>query len=112
MSYTSHQTPYGAANHGSFPSYLIGFILSIILTAIPFFVVMNNCTSNTINRTVVIGSALIQMVVHIIYFLHINTSSKKRWNLVALMFTAIMIGILLTGSLWIMYNLNINMLIS
>jgi cytochrome o ubiquinol oxidase operon protein cyoD len=56
--------------------------------------------------------AVIQVVVHLIYFLHMNTSSEERWNLVALLFTAMIIGIVVVGSLWIMYNLNINMMVS
>ena len=46
-----------------------------------------------------------------VYFLHMNTSSEERWNLVALLFTAMIIGIVVVGSLWIMYNLNINMMV-
>lgn len=51
------------------------------------------------------------MIVHLVYFLHMNTSSEERWNLVALLFTAMIIGIVVVGSLWIMYNLNINMMV-
>lgn len=40
-----------------------------------------------------------------------NTSSEERWNTVALLFTAMIIGIVVVGSLWIMYNLNINMMV-
>ncbi|MGP2731310.1 cytochrome o ubiquinol oxidase subunit IV, partial [Serratia marcescens] len=55
--------------------------------------------------------AVIQVIVHLVYFLHMNTSSEERWNLVALLFTAMIIGIVVVGSLWIMYNLNINMMV-
>ncbi|MGP2730313.1 cytochrome o ubiquinol oxidase subunit IV, partial [Serratia marcescens] len=41
MSHSSHETSHGGASHGSVKSYLIGFILSIILTVIPFAMVMN-----------------------------------------------------------------------
>ncbi|WP_116439340.1 cytochrome o ubiquinol oxidase subunit IV, partial [Klebsiella pneumoniae] len=57
------------------------------------------------------GMAVIQVIVHLVYFLHMNTSSEERWNLVALLFTAMIIGIVVVGSLWIMYNLNINMMV-
>ncbi|OFB46015.1 cytochrome o ubiquinol oxidase subunit IV [Serratia marcescens] len=92
-------------------SYLIGFILSIILTVIPFAMVMNGSASHSTILAVVVGMAVIQVIVHLVYFLHMNTSSEERWNLVALLFTAMIIGIVVVGSLWIMYNLNINMMV-
>ncbi|RJK65762.1 cytochrome o ubiquinol oxidase subunit IV [Serratia marcescens] len=92
-------------------SYLIGFILSIILTVIPFAMVMNGTASHSTILAVVVGMAVIQVIVHLVYFLHMNTSSEERWNLVALLFTAMIIGIVVVGSLWIMYNLNINMMV-
>ncbi|CAI0709846.1 Cytochrome o ubiquinol oxidase protein CyoD [Serratia entomophila] len=112
MSHSSHETSHGGASHGSVKSYLIGFILSIILTVIPFAMVMNGTASHSTILAVVVGMAVIQVVVHLIYFLHMNTSSEERWNLVALLFTAMIIGIVVVGSLWIMYNLNINMMVS
>lgn len=112
MSHSSHETSHGGASHGSVKSYLIGFILSIILTVIPFAMVMNGTASHSTILAVVVGMAVIQVIVHLIYFLHMNTSSEERWNLVALLFTAMIIGIVVVGSLWIMYNLNINMMVS
>ncbi|BEM81013.1 cytochrome o ubiquinol oxidase subunit IV [Serratia marcescens] len=111
MSHSSHETSHGGASHGSVKSYLIGFILSIILTVIPFAMVMYGTASHSTILAVVVGMAVIQVIVHLVYFLHMNTSSEERWNLVALLFTAMIIGIVVVGSLWIMYNLNINMMV-
>ncbi|CAI0713514.1 cytochrome o ubiquinol oxidase subunit IV [Serratia proteamaculans] len=111
MSHSSHETSHGGASHGSVKTYLIGFILSIILTVIPFAMVMSGTASHSTILAVVVGMAVIQVVVHLVYFLHMNTSSEERWNLVALLFTAMIIGIVVVGSLWIMYNLNINMMV-
>ncbi|RTF16514.1 cytochrome o ubiquinol oxidase subunit IV [Serratia marcescens] len=111
MSHSSHEPSHGGASHGSVKSYLIGFILSIILTVIPFAMVMNGTASHSTILAVVVGMAVIQVIVHLVYFLHMNTSSEERWNLVALLFTAMIIGIVVVGSLWIMYNLNINMMV-
>ncbi|HEJ9508517.1 TPA: cytochrome o ubiquinol oxidase subunit IV [Proteus mirabilis] len=98
------------ASHGSMKSYLIGFILSVILTVIPFWMVMEEtATTSTILWTVV-GMAVVQIVVHLVCFLHMNTSSEERWNVIAFLFTLLIIGIVVIGSLWIMYNLNINMM--
>ncbi len=108
----SHSTTtHGGASHGSLKSYIIGFVLSVILTVIPFVMVMSGTASYTTTLLTVVGLAVVQIVVHLVYFLHMNTSSEERWNLVALMFTAMIIAIVVVGSLWIMYNLNINMMV-
>lgn len=112
MSYSPYKISYSGASYGSVKSYLIGFILSIALTIIPFAIVITGFFSRATTLAVVLITAAIQVLVHLIYFLHMNTSSEKRWNLVALLFTIIVIGIIVAGSLWIMYNLNINMIIT
>ncbi|AEW44621.1 cytochrome o ubiquinol oxidase operon protein [Serratia symbiotica str. 'Cinara cedri'] len=112
MSHLSYDTSHNSINFGCIRSYLIGFILSIILTIIPFAIVMNHSISHIITLIIIISMAIIQVLVHFIYFLHINTSLEGRWNLVALLFTIMIISIVVVGSLWIMYNLNINMMVS
>ena len=105
-------TSHGGASHGSLKSYAIGFILSVILTVIPFAMVMTDTASHSLILGTVVASAIIQIVVHLVFFLHMNTSSEERWNLVALLFTAVIIFIVVVGSLRIMYNLNLNMMVS
>ncbi|MGI9572958.1 cytochrome o ubiquinol oxidase subunit IV [Alloalcanivorax xenomutans] len=97
--------------HADFKSYMIGFILSVILTAIPFWIVMGGVfeTSST-TALVILGFAAVQIVVHMIYFLHMNFQSEGGWNMLALIFTAVMVFITLAGSLWVMYHLNVNMM--
>ena len=99
------------ASHGSVKTYLIGFILSVILTVIPFWMVMNGTASQGVILATVVGMAVVQILVHLVCFLHMNTSSDERWNLIAFLFTMLIIGIVVIGSLWIMYNLNINMMV-
>ncbi|MCU5781171.1 cytochrome o ubiquinol oxidase, protein CyoD [Alcanivorax balearicus MACL04] len=97
--------------HADFKSYMVGFILSVILTAIPFWIVMGGVfeTSST-TALVILGFAAVQIVVHMIYFLHMNFQSEGGWNMLALIFTAVMVFITLAGSLWVMYHLNVNMM--
>ncbi|MEM6160579.1 cytochrome o ubiquinol oxidase subunit IV [Erwinia sp. P6884] len=106
----SHSAKEHGASHGSVKSYMIGFILSIILTAIPFWMVMDGGASKATIIGVVVVCAVIQVLVHLVYFLHLNTSSEERWNLVAIVFSALIILIVVVGSLWIMWNLNYNMM--
>jgi cytochrome o ubiquinol oxidase operon protein cyoD len=99
------------ADHGSLKSYTIGFVLSVILTAIPFWLVMGNVIENSSTTAmVVLGFAAVQIVVHMIYFLHMNTKSEGGWNMLALIFTIVIVVITLAGSIWVMYHLNTNMM--
>ena len=107
-----HGTLHGGAGahgaHGNRRSYVIGFLLAIVLTAIPFALVMSHSVAGT--PLVIAAFALAQIVVHVVYFLHLNRSEEQRWNLIALVFTAIVVCIILGGSLWIMHELYVNMM--
>lgn len=99
------------APHGSLRSYVIGFVLSVILTAIPFWLVMGEVFQNPKTTTlIVIAFAVVQIFVHMVYFLHLNTTSEGGWNMLALIFTLVLVVITLAGSLWVMYNMNTNMM--
>jgi cytochrome o ubiquinol oxidase operon protein cyoD len=109
---THHGNSHGhEAAHGTFKSYMTGFILSVILTAIPFWLVMADVLdSKTATAMIVMGLGAVQIVVHMIYFLHMNTKSEGGWTMLALVFTIIIVVIALTGSLWVMHHLNTNMM--
>ncbi|HQS10534.1 MAG: cytochrome o ubiquinol oxidase subunit IV [Rhizobiales bacterium 24-66-13] len=97
--------------HGSLRSYGIGFGLSVILTAIPFWLVMTGTLGNNqLTAIVITAFAAVQIVVHMIFFLHMNTRVEGGWSMMALMFTIIIVVIALSGSLWVMYHLNANMM--
>jgi cytochrome o ubiquinol oxidase operon protein cyoD len=99
------------AGHGTFGSYMTGFVLSVILTAIPFWLVMHHViNSPAATATAILALGLVQILVHMIYFLHMNTTSEGGWNIMALLFTGVLVLIALTGSLWVMHNLDVNML--
>ena len=97
--------------HGSLRDYVIGFALSVILTAIPFWLVMTGALeSKQLTAIIVMGLAAIQIVVHMVYFLHMNGRVEGGWTMMALVFTIIVVVITLAGSLWVMYHLNTNMM--
>ncbi len=95
--------------HGSVRSYRIGFLLSVILTIIPFGLVMAGMPA-AVAIPVCFAFAAVQIIVHLIYFLHMNGSSSQSWNLTAFIFTVIIVAILVIGSLWVMYHMNANMM--
>jgi len=104
----SHPAQHG---HGTRRGYLIGFALSAVLTAVPFWLVMTGVLASAQTTAIaVIVLAFVQIVVHTVFFLHVNTRSEGGWTLMALAFTVVMVAIVITGSLWIMYHLNSNMM--
>ncbi len=106
----SHSVTEHGASHGSVKSYVVGFILSVILTGIPFWLVMDGGVAKSTTLAVVVICAVVQIVVHLVYFLHLDRKSEGGWNLVAIVFSAVIILIVVVGSLWIMWNLNYNMM--
>jgi cytochrome o ubiquinol oxidase subunit IV len=99
------------AGRGSFKSYTIGFILSILLTAIAFALATQ---SGELPRwtvlTGIFGAAVLQILVHLHYFLHLDTSSTARWNILALVITLLIMILFVALSLWIMADLNYRMM--
>ena len=98
------------AGRGSLKSYLTGFILSLILTAIPFVLVMSGAWSLSATLAVIVIAGLAQILAHLHYFLHLDTSSAERWNVLALIFTILIMILFVGGTLWIMYTLNYRMM--
>ena len=87
-------------------SYIVGFLLSVFLTIIPFLCALNHFFSRKVNFLIILISALSQIIVHFIFFLHLSFSKKNSWNIISLLFVLIIIFIVIFGSIWIMYNLN------
>lgn len=99
-------------SHASVKSYLVGFVLSVILTAIPFGLVMDpvhhGFTAETVLAAILVLAA-VQVFVHIVYFLHMDRSAEQRWNVLAFSFTILILAIVVAGSVWIMHNATTNM---
>ena len=98
------------SNPATVKSYLIGFVLSVILTIIPFAMVMKGAWSTSAILAGISLAALVQIVVQLYFFLHLDSSLGQRWNLLTFILTAIIVVLLVGGSLWIMYNLNVRMM--
>jgi len=96
--------------HYSMKDYAIGFVLSLVLTAIPFWLVMGNVLPPETTKYVIMGFAAVQFVVQMIYFLHMNSKSEGGWNMMALILTVVLLVIVLAGSIWVMSHMNANMM--
>jgi cytochrome o ubiquinol oxidase operon protein cyoD len=89
--------------------YVSGYILSIFLTLTAFVLVMQHLLSGPVLVFTVIGLALIQLWVQLIFFLHLDREKGPRWNLLFFLSTIGIVLILFVGSIWIMNHLNYNM---
>jgi cytochrome o ubiquinol oxidase operon protein cyoD len=95
----------------TFKGYMTGFVLAVILTVIPFWLVMGKVIeSSHVTGLVIMAIGAVQIVVHMVYFLHMNARSEGGWNMLALMFTIVIVVITLAGSIWVMFHLNANMM--
>lgn len=95
-----------ADDHGSNKSYLVGFVLAVILTVIPFWMVMSGSADKQTTVIAIWAFAVVQLLVHLKYFLHLNFTEKGRLNTFAFLFTAVVIVLLVGLSVWIMYAAN------
>lgn len=90
-------------------SYIIGFVLSVILTLLAYSLVVNGVLGGWNLIYALVGLAVVQLLVQLLFFLHLGRESEPRWNLLVFDFTLVVVIILVVGSLWIMNNLHYNM---
>lgn len=91
-------------------SYVTGFLLSILLTLLPYFIVVNHMLGRSSLVYAAVGFGVAQLLVQVVFFLHLHKKSKPHWNMIVFIFTILIVTILVVGSLWVMYNLNYNMM--
>lgn len=93
-------------NHGSVKSYMIGFLLSVVLTVIPFWLVMAHVLPKGLTLVAIFLFAIVQVLVHLKYFLHLDFSTDGRWNTLSFIFTMLVIVMLVGLSIWIIFSAN------
>ncbi len=97
-------------HHGTVTSYIIGFTLSVAFTLLAFYIATSNGLAERSAFVLIVILAIAQLLVQLFFFLHMGKESKPRWNLMMFGFMAVVIGIVVIGSLWIMHNLDYNMM--
>ncbi len=103
-------------DRGSYSSYIVGFLLSLALTLGAYYLVLEHVNSHHHSFAhpflifLVVGLAIIQLFTQLVFFLHLGQERKPRFNLAAFLFMLLVLGILVFGSLWIMQNLDYNMM--
>lgn len=97
-------------SHGTITSLSIGFVLSLLLTLSSYFAVINHLLPAPFLVGAVLFLACMQFVVQIIFFLHLDKESGKRWKTIVFISTIPMVLLVVIGSIWIMTHLNYNMM--
>ena|SRR5690348_12300616 len=93
----------------SFVSYVVGFVLSLILTLSVYFAVTNKFLTGNAIVIFALIFAIIQLIVQLYFFLHLGRESKPKWNLIFFLSTLSIVILVIGASIWIMANLNYNM---
>ena len=97
--------------HVTTGGYVTGFILAVILTVIPFWLVMGNVIQDCSTAALVLGLfAAVQVVVHMYFFLHMNGKLQGGWTMMSTIFAVVFVMITLAGTLWVMFHMNTNMM--
>ncbi len=110
MSQQSHKEhASNKSEHGTIRSYVIGFLLSLAFTALPYYMVVNKTLSSSPLLAVIIGIAVVQMIVQIFFFLHLGRGPKPLYNVAFFVSTVGIILVVVGGSIFIMNNLQYNM---
>lgn len=95
--------------HGTVQSYVIGFLLSLLFTLIPYYLVVNQLLPSSPLLTTILVIAVVQMIIQIVFFLHLGRGPKPLYNVVFFVSTVGIILVVVVGSIWIMHHLNYNM---
>ncbi|GAP73873.1 Cytochrome bo(3) ubiquinol oxidase subunit 4 (plasmid) [Pseudoalteromonas sp. THAF3] len=99
----------GLVNHAK--DYVIGFVLSVVLTGAPFWAVSSGVLSTTSTLATVVVAAIVQICVHLKYFLHLNfVSEEGKANSISFIFSALIIVMVVGLSVWIIYESNAMMM--
>ncbi len=87
-------------------SYTLGFVSSILLTALAYYIVVSEAFGSGVLIFWLAILALAQLIVQLWFFLHLGAESKPRWNFMVFLFMLMVLVIVVFGSIWIMNNLH------
>ena len=106
-----YQKLYNKNSNRTYRSYIIGFLLSVIITISAFYIAVCKIFSAVNSYIMVYILAITQLYVQLVFFMHLSERSKTYWNIISFIFTLVIIIILVSGTLWITYNLYTNMML-
>ncbi len=109
MAKNGHKDALNRDEHGSIRSYVIGFILSLVLTVIPYYMVTREVSAGAVLLLIILGIAIVQMFIQLFFFLHLGRGPKPLYNIIFSAGTGGLIVMVIGASLLIMDNLYRNM---
>lgn len=101
---TSHKSPI------TIGSLVAGFGLSVILTLAAYWLVVSERLASNVVVAIILGLAVAQVMVQLVFFFHFGRENKPRWNMTVFLFMLVFLGVLVGGSIWVMHSLNYNMM--
>jgi len=110
MSIESHKTTTAKSEHGTTTSYVIGLMLSLNFTIVPYLLVVNEIITGNALLVTILGFAILQMFIQIFFFLHLGRGPKPLYNIVFFFGTAGLIIVVVGASIFIINNLYRNMM--
>lgn len=110
MTEDAHESDYGFGKK-RLGIYSLGIVLCLLLTIVPFYLVMHDVLNRAATYYAIFSFAIVQLIVQVKCFLSMNTKTPQaQYNVMSFLFTLVILGVVVGGTLWIMYNLNINMM--
>lgn len=106
---THHSHKHSKDEHGSIASYVFGFILSLVFSLIPYYLVINKTLTGKTLLTTILVFGVIQMIIQIFFFLHLGRGPKPFYNVSFFIATVFLILVVVFGSVFIMDHLHYNM---
>lgn len=97
-------------HHGNLSGYVIGFVVCIALTLASFGAVMTGLLPHGAVMGVLVLLCVVQLLVQLVFFLHLGSAPDQRSNTGIFICTALLIAIIVAGSLWVTHNANANMM--
>ena len=102
----THEQDFGTGKK-TFGIYFLGFLFCVILTLIPFWVVIHHVGSTSFILVAILATALLQFFVQLVCFLRLNTQTEQGLvNILSFVFTGVVLLVVIGGSVWIMTSLN------
>jgi cytochrome o ubiquinol oxidase operon protein cyoD len=94
----------------SFKPQFIGFVLSFLLVFACHRIVVHHHLTNDLLIWTVFSFAILQALIQLVFFMHLGLESKPHWNTITFIFVVMVILIVIGGSMWIMNNLDYNLM--
>lgn len=101
------------SHHGWNASYkpqFLGLVISLILTVAAYRITIDYDVTESLLIWTIVGLGFLQALVQLVFFLHLGFESKPHWGMITFLFTVLITLIVIGGSLWIMSNLDYNLM--